>query len=405
MTSVEVTRAGPAFDLLAAFGAGGVFMEREGLGVAGAGEAARKRFATAGLEPADAASLALALIEPNGGGEEPPPFVFGSVAWDAERTATFVLPAIAVRRDVEGETWRYRSGGAPNATARPAPSAPAAPFPETAILADPTRERYQAAVAEAVSRIGAGDLQKVVLARSLVVDAGRPLDVPQLLARLRAVEPSCFTFAFPSDRGRALVGASPELLVARRGRTVSANPLAGSAPRFGDPGADRASAEGLLASSKDREEHAIVADAVEAGLTPFCADLERDLEPTVLATANVWHLSTRFRGTLSSPRADALTLALALHPTPAVCGTPREEAASLIRELEPVPRGGYAGPVGWVDADGDGVWAIALRCAELEGATARLFAGAGIVAGSVPEREFDETERKFRAFLDSLRWG
>jgi isochorismate synthase len=404
MTSVEVTRAGPAFDLLAAFGENGIFMERAGLGVAGAGEAARERFATAGLAPADAASRAISMIERNGG-QGPPAFVFGSVAWDEGRTATFVRPATAVRRDVEGETWRYRSGGAPHLTVRPAPKAPAAPFPETAILADPPPEGYESAVAEAVSRIRAGDLTKVVLARSLVVDAGRPLDPQQLIARLRAVEPSCYTFAFPTDRGRSLVGASPELLVARRGRTVYANPLAGSAPRFGDPAADRASAEELLGSSKDREEHAIVAEAVEEGLAPFCVELERDLEPTVLATANVWHLSTRFSGTLSSPQADALTLALALHPTPAVCGTPREEAASLIRALEPVARGGYAGPVGWVDADGDGVWAIALRCAELDGATARLFAGAGIVADSIPHREFDETERKFRAFLDSLRWG
>jgi isochorismate synthase len=147
---------------------------------------------------------------------------------------------------------------------------------------------------------------------------------------------------------------------------------------------------------------------VEAGaesLRPFCEELTWDPEPVLLPTANVWHLSTRFRGTLRDPAPHVLELVAALHPTPAVCGTPRSVARAAIDEMEPFDRGSYAGPVGWIDAAGDGEWAIALRCAELAGDHATLFAGAGIVAGSDPAAEVDETERKFRAFLDSLRWG
>jgi len=137
----------------------------------------------------------------------------------------------------------------------------------------------------------------------------------------------------------------------------------------------------------------------------YCDGLAHSREPELLGTANVWHLATPFSGRLHDPSVTALDLVAALHPTPAVCGTPREEAREALAELEPIDRGCYAGPVGWMDADGDGEWAIALRCAEITGTTARLFAGAGIVADSVPEEELDETEAKFRALLDSLRWG
>ena len=263
---------------------------------------------------------------------------------------------------------------------------------------------YAEAVRAATERIHAGQLRKVVLARTIEVDAGRDLDPRRLAKRLRSVDPDAYTFIAPTPGG-VMVGASPELLVSRRGLDVRSNPLAGSAPRSGDPDEDRANADALVASAKDREEHAIVVEAVADALHPFCEALEHDPEPVLLATANVWHLSTRFKGTLREPAPNALELVAALHPTPAVCGTPREVAQALIAELEPFDRGCYAGPVGWMDANGDGEWAIALRCAELRGTRAILYAGAGIVADSVPEREVDETERKFRAFLDSLRWG
>jgi isochorismate synthase len=193
--------------------------------------------------------------------------------------------------------------------------------------------------------------------------------------------------------------------VSRHGTEVRSVPLAGSAPRSGEPALDRENADALAASSKDREEHAAVVDAIEAALSPLCETLERDREPTLLETPNVWHLSTRFRGRLREPAPSALELAVALHPTPAVGGSPRDTALGLMHQLESFDRGSYAGPVGWVDALGNGGWAIALRCALLRDDRATLYAGAGIVGDSDPERELDETERKFRAFLDALRWG
>ena len=161
----------------------------------------------------------------------------------------------------------------------------------------------------------------------------------------------------------------------------------------------------MRTSDKNREEHAAVLDAVAQILGDACDRLVFDPEPVLLPTANVWHLATGFEGVLREPAPTVLDLVAELHPTPAVGGSPRDAALNVIRELEPFDRGCYAGPVGWMDARGDGEWAVALRCAELRGDHATLYAGAGIVADSDPEAELDETERKFRAFLDALRWG
>jgi isochorismate synthase len=404
-------RLGPAFDLLSAYVPDGAFFEREGVGAGGSSPALRISFTAAGMDGEDARRMlrgVFAGIRPDP--PAPSPVLFASIPFDPTGRATGLVPRRTVRRMGDGETWSIEIPGGPGGPAGPsgrpiARSRPHGAFSGLQLHPVPSRDDYEASVSAALARIAAGLLRKVVLARALDVAAGRGLGPAQLAWRLRAVDPGCFTFAFPRGEGRVLVGASPELLVARRGTRVLANPLAGSAPRSGDPDEDRANGEGLLASAKDREEHAVVVEAVEEALSPFCDELERDGEPRLLGTANVWHLSTPFRGTLRRPAADALSLAIALHPTPAVCGTPREEARRAIRELERFDRDGYAGPIGWVDAEGDGEFAIALRCAELSGDRARLFAGAGIVAGSVPARELDETERKFRAFLDSLRWG
>jgi isochorismate synthase len=277
-------------------------------------------------------------------------------------------------------------------------------FSDLQLTRVPSAEGYMDAVRTATQEIRAGELRKVVLARQIRVEAGRALDPRLLAARLRAVDPDAYTFMAPTARG-VMVGASPELLVSKHGAEIRSNPLAGSAPRSGDPDEDRANGAALSSSNKDREEHAIVVEAVAETLRPFCEQLRWDPEPVLLPTANVWHLSTRFHGVLGDPGTDVLQLVGALHPTPAVGGSPREAALDAIRRFEPFDRGSYAGPVGWMDADGNGEWAIALRCAELRGDRATLFAGAGIVADSDPEAELDETERKFRAFLDSLRWG
>ena len=264
---------------------------------------------------------------------------------------------------------------------------------------------YEAAVTEAVGRIRDGELDKVVLARTLEVEAGRPLDAKRLLHRLRAVEPHGYVFAAPIRDGASLVGATPELLVSLRRRRGARDAARRHRAACGDPDEDRANADALVASAKNREEHAVVVRAVASALGPLCEPLSWDPDPVLLETANVWHLATRFVGRVRDPSASVLDLVDALHPTPAVCGTPTDAARGVIDELEPFERGCYAGPVGWIDARRDGEWAIALRCAELSGERATLFAGAGIVADSEPASEVDETDRKFRAFLDSLRWG
>jgi isochorismate synthase len=401
----------PAYDLFAAYEPDAVFFGRGGLGVVGSAEAFRFTFP---LERRRGAPDTRELIERTFAEHEatdgPPPVMFVSADFDVRRDASAIVPREIVRRDRTGETWRISThdDGPDGRTPRRAEHvAPHEAFNGMQLTPNPHPETYRRAVGEAVRRIERSELRKVVLARTVRVTAGRRLDAGQLLRRLAAVDPDAFAFAFPfpGRRPKILVGASPELLVERAGLEVRSSPLAGSAPRSGDPDEDRSSAERLLASEKDREEHAVVVEDVEERLGPFCSDLAHDPEPVLLATANVWHLRTRFLGTLREPATDALTLALALHPTAAVGGSPRDRALELIRELEPFPRGGYAGPIGWVDAAGDGVFAIALRCAELRRDTATLFAGAGIVAGSSPELELDETERKLRAFLDSLRWG
>jgi len=390
-----------AFDLLAAYGDDGFLFERGGLGVATSGPPV----ATAS-PPAASRMLADVDRAVRGGGRTVAvaalPFLETAGA-----PSTLSIVTRTVRRSASGETLRIDFGDADEvATARRAvgPSDPGEPFGPARLREGPPADAYAAAVVDVVAAIRRGQLRKVVLARTIGVDAGRRLDARRLAHRLRAVNPDAYTFAAPTATG-VIVGASPELLLSRFGREVRSNPLAGSAARSGDPTEDRENGERLLASAKDHEEHAIVVEAIARTLEPHCRELSWDREPVRLETLNVWHLSTRFRGLLREPAPSALELVRELHPTPAVAGEPREAALAAIERLEPFDRGAYAGPVGWVDASGDGEWAIALRCAELRGDHATLSAGAGIVAASKPEAEVDETDRKFRAVLDALLWG
>ena len=388
---------GPAFDLLAAYrDPDGCFFERAGVGAATSGVAAR-------LDVRDALRSLRASIE--GGGNAEQWIALGALPFTDPAGATLSVGRRTVSRRDAGAGAEVLEIGAPD-TARfeRIRGSPAEAFTALQLRPLPAPDDYVTAVHEATQQIRGGSRRKVVLARTIEVDAGRALDPERLVQRLRAVDPSAYAFAMPTEHG-VVVGASPELLVARAGHRVRSNPLAGSAPRSGDPDEDRANGAELVSSAKDREEHAIVVEAVADVLGSFCDELSWDPEPVLLATPNVWHLSTRFEGRLRDPAPHALELALALHPTPAVAGTPTAAALATIAALEPFDRGVYAGPVGWMDAAGDGVWAIALRCAELRGDGAVLYAGAGIVADSDPTAELDETERKFRAFLDALRWG
>ncbi|MEV7345320.1 isochorismate synthase [Streptomyces sp. NPDC093544] len=284
----------------------------------------------------------------------------------------------------------------------------ALPVPDTDERTDwqvtevPAAAGYGESVAAAVERMRAGEFDKVVLARTLELTSPREPDLPAMLRRLARRDPAGYTFAVPSGPGRTLVGASPELLVARRGGRLTANPLAGSAQRSTDLAEDVRRAAALLESPKDLHEHAVVVAAVREALAPFCTRLDVPDRPTLVRTAAMWHLSTTITGELADPAVSALDLASALHPTPAVCGMPTELARAVIAELEPFDRGPYTGMVGWQNADGDGEWVVTIRCAEAEGRSLRLFAGAGVVAASSPEAETAETGAKFRTFLSAV---
>lgn len=313
--------------------------------------------------------------------------------------------ALPFDRDAGDELWQARRG----APQLPAMRKSGPPVTQATLRAEPSADAYAASVSAALAGIARGDLAKVVLARTLLVEADRPFPQTEILHRI-ARDPSVTAFMVPlpepqpSPGGRALIGATPELLVQKSGASVVSHPLAGSAARHADPAADRAARQTLEASDKDRREHAIVVEDILDRLSPLCRNLARPAAPEVAATASMWHLGTRIEGQLKDPSMPSVLIASILHPTPAVCGVPVADAARLIRRLEPVARDFYAGAVGWCDLDGqgDGAWFVAIRCADITGATARLFAGAGIVAGSDPAEEAAETGAKFGAMLGIL---
>jgi len=404
VTTVRSDDAGALLDRLPSSGA--LSWVRRGDGLVGRGEAAR-------LEVSGPHALAEAAewwasytdgldVDDDLGITGTGPVLFASIAFDpAAGTSVFVVPEVTVgRRD--GVDWITTVGDVdPRDVPAPPPADDDAPlrlrYADGAL--DPAT--WCASVATAVERIGRGELAKVVLARDLLVSADVPLDPRRLLRRLAARFPDCWTFAVDG-----LLGATPELLLRRSGHQLSARVLAGTAPR-GAGADDQRLADALIGSAKDRAEHAIAVDSLVRALEPYCTRLDAPAEPDLLTLANVRHLASDISGTQRSrgPRGAAGLLELigAVHPTAAVCGTPTRDAAAVIAELEGMDRGRYAGPVGWLDARGDGEFGLALRCAELVGDdTARLFAGCGIVAGSDPTAELAETQSKFAAFQAAL---
>ena len=325
------------------------------------------------------------------------PVAYGSFTFDRRAGGSvLVVPEIAIGR--HGDTWFMTVVGDadPGPVFHPAGTAdPPVDRPRYAGASIPDVDWLEA-VAVAVGRIERSDLDKVVLARDYAVWSKERFDAKRILERLEERFPNCYVFSVDG-----LVGASPELLVRVVDRSVESLVLAGSAPRSGDPDEDEQIGKALLASDKDQREHEMAAASVGRVLGELCERMFRDAEPILVDLANVRHLGTRFHGRLGQPTS-ALVLAGRLHPTAAVGGTPTEMAIATIDELEGMDRGRYAGPVGWMDARGDGEFAIALRCAEISGARARLFAGAGIVAGSLPESELEETRLKLQAMLRAL---
>ena len=325
---------------------------------------------------------------------------FGSFAFadDSSAVSVLVVPSVVIGlRD--GVGWMTRIGEGLGAL----PDTPAlgSAFPvvfEHGRLSGPG---YADAVASAVASINSGVARKVVVARDLVARIPDDADLRHPIGALARAYRDTYTFAVDG-----LIGSSPETLVRARRGVLSARVLAGSAARGGDPTSDAKAAAMLAASPKDLAEHAIALQSVLDTLGPRSSALRSNPRPFPLQLRNIWHLASDVTGSLTDG-SSALDLVAATHPTAAVAGDPTRSALSLIAELEPFDRGRYAGPVGWVDAYGDGEWAIALRCAQVSVAsggsrTVTAYAGAGIVAASDPEGELAETELKFNPIVDAF---
>ncbi|WP_284009665.1 isochorismate synthase [Haloarcula pelagica] len=264
----------------------------------------------------------------------------------------------------------------------------------------PSQSAWRRQVRAAVEKVDRGDLRKVVLAQALQVSLERDLSVPDALARLAETYPDCYRFMFSPADGGTFFGATPERLVSVRGRTVRTEALAGSTGRGDTPAEDEWLATELLESEKDRHEHQLVADAIRDQLAPFATSI-RTGERTVRRLATVQHLRTSITAELDADE-HVLDLVEALHPTPAVGGLPPDAALRTIRETEAFDRGWYAAPIGWLDGSGNGTFAVGIRSAVARDRTATLFAGAGIVSDSDPDREWDEVQLKYRPMLDEL---
>lgn len=346
---------------------------------------------------------------------------FGALPFDPRAPATLVVPELVWCAEPAG-TWATLAGAAGGrgvdaarlrrllaghrAAAGPGGRPGAAAFGPGALRRSPDAAGYEKAVALALEAIAAGELEKVVLARTVRLARPPVLGPGEACRRLHENEPSCTAFALPVAGG-VFLGASPELLVERRGAAVRSLPLAGTAALTGDPAADDAAVAALLASDKDRREQRLVVEAIGEVLAPWCTALSVPAQAVADRLHSVVHLASPVSGTLRSGDGGpgVLPLLAALHPTPAVGGTPRAAALGLIDRLEPAPRGPWAGPVGWVDGAGDGSWVIGIRSATVSDSGATLCAGAGIVAGSDPRAEWAETTVKLRAVLSVLHPG
>jgi menaquinone-specific isochorismate synthase len=324
---------------------------------------------------------------------------FGTFTFDdTSDGSVLIVPRVILGRDGTGNAWLTTITPEGERPWTPGPfDPPVSPGDLRWHDGSLSAPEWEQAVGEAVRRIThSTELHKVVLARDLHASADTQIDPRVLLRWLAPRYPGCFTFACDG-----LVGATPELLIRKTGWEVSSLVLAGTTARGATKSEDSDLARVLLGSAKENEEHEYAAASLRNTLSPLCTAMHVAPRPELIRLANVQHLGTWVHGTLSAERS-ALALVAAVHPTAAVGGTPTDAAVEVIRELECMDRERYAGPVGWIDADGDGEWGIALRCAQLSGNRAHLFAGGGIVAGSDPAAELAETESKFRPMRNAL---
>jgi menaquinone-specific isochorismate synthase len=389
-------------------GAGEMLWIDKDLILAGFGEAARFVVdRTNGTVGAAAAQKRLSCINCTNetGDTSSGPAAFATFPFDPKAPGELIIPKILLRQRPDGDTWLTITGDGSlsieeaieevlSLPTREENSPPTRVEVESIIPPDEWRDDI---IAKAVEHILAGDLEKVVLARELMVTMDRDIGIPQIIESLISTHPNAMIFSIDN-----FVGASPELLVSRAGDVVQAHPLAGTTARLVDKEEDRSSIATLLDSTKDHSEHAITIKWLLNELLPFCSYVDADPEPNIVSLPNVHHLGTRVHGQLSHPAASVLELVAVLHPTPAVAGEPQHAAIALIDEIERAERGKYAGPVGWVDSDGNGAFAVGIRSAQIKKTEARLFAGVGIVADSDPQLELDETDLKFQTMLSAI---
>ena len=337
------------------------------------------------------------------------PVAFGLVPFLPSDDAQFFVPQILFSQDADGSTTVTLFGerdsdisresadrAIKDATTTAIPSPRAQSFTVAPLTPIDT---YLSAVATARDAVKSGDIKKAVIARDISVSSDSPIDVHGVLLRLKASFGSSYRFCIDN-----MVGASPELLVEVDGRTVRSRPLAGTTPRTGDPETDARLAEQLKNSEKNQIEHRVVIDMVHDTLLPHCSYLDWEDEPSIVTVANVQHLGTYLEGAFTEPAPHILDLVRSLCPTPALGGSPTKEAIALISANEGFSRGFYGGAVGWLNANGNGTFAVTIRCAEFSAdrKSARLFAGGGIVADSEPLSELAETQAKFQAMLSAI---
>ena len=399
----QCVRLEEPFDVVELGARSGMVWSRHGLLLAGIGEAARiviERPTGAAHAQGQLAALAGSsdLAVPASG-----PVAFAAMPFDREADGELVVPEIVVGQDPQGNRWITTMGvSTEEALARgqdllaSQPTTPQATSYELRSAVTPEFWRDEV-VATVRDRIVAGEFNKVVLARELLLETDQPIDIAAVLRRLNQSFSTAIIFAVDG-----FIGASPELLVSRTEDMVRAHPLAGTAPRSSDPERDRELAAALNVSTKDQVEHRITIDWLLDNLLPYCSYVDAEPEPAIITLPNVHHLGTRVEGRLSSPAASVLELVAALHPTPAVGGDPQDLALKAIDATEPGDRGLYAGPVGWVDAAGNGEFAVGLRSGHISGSTANVWAGVGVVGDSDPVAELAETRAKFQAMLGAL---
>ncbi len=383
-----------AIDLNDVAAGDGYLFVRNAVGMAGRGVAARVAI--------DEAASFLAAVSHDSTIEGAGPVALGVLGFRPGAPADMVVPQVLVRKCADGTVAVTVCGDLDDATV----AAMIAPRPVADASASSYRiepgvnvDDYLAAVAAARDAVRAGALTKAVIARPIMVHSSEPIDVHAVLRRLRAGFGSSYRYSIDG-----FIGASPELLVEVDGPIVRSHPLAGTAPRTGDADNDARIAAELVASTKNQIEHRVVIDVVHDTLLPWASYLDWEPEPSIVTVANVQHLGTRMEGMLSQPVPSVVELVRALSPTPALGGHPRNAAIELIERVEGFERGRYGGAVGWVDAQGNGTWAVAIRCAELsdDRRSARLIAGGGIVADSDPVAELAETQAKFQAMLSAI---